>query len=165
MTETGNEQDEAPQTPRQRRVRRFTVLVTLTLIIVCNAVILLGVRASGINLDLAWRTPDRFDSNRDECLRYTWHKVSGVQQPVRLCYEWINLSDPSGNTHTFQPGTEIVLGTDGRLHYAQGERVDSRLWLLLAFAGAVLAAGMALSRFLITRYRRRQEALDKTGPA
>ena len=165
MTETLNEEDDAPQTPCQRRVRRFTVLVTLTLIIVCNGVILLGVWASGINLDLAWRAPDRFDSYRDECLRYTWHKVSGVQQPVRLCYEWINLSDPSGNTHTFQPGTEIVLGGDGKLHYAQGERVDARLWLLLAFAGAVLAAGMALSRFLITRYRRRQEALDKTGPA
>ena len=164
MTDTVNEQDGASQTPSQRRVRRFSVLVTLALIIVCNAVILLGVRASGINLDLAWRTPDRFDPNRDECLRYTWHKVSGVQQPVRLCYEWINLSDPSGNTHTFQPGTEIVLGGDGKLHYAQGERVDSRLFLLLAFAGAVLAAGMALSKFLITRYRLRQEALDRTGP-
>jgi len=164
MTDTVNEQDGASQTPCQRRVRRFSALVTLALIIVCNAVILLGVRASGINLDLAWRTPDRFDPNRDECLRYTWHKVSGVQQPVRLCYEWINLSDPSGNTHTFQPGTEIVLGGDGKLHYAQGERVDSRLFLLLAFAGAVLAAGMALSKFLITRYRLRQEALDRTGP-
>lgn len=164
MTETLNEQDDAPRTPRQRRVRRFTVLVTLMLILVCNAVILLGVRASGINLDLAWRTPDRFDPNRDECLRYTWHKVSGVQQPVRLCYEWINLSDPSGNTHTFQPGTEIVLGGDGKLHYARGERVDSRLWLLLAYAGVVLASGMALSKFLVTRYRLRQEALDRTEP-
>jgi len=140
MTETLNGQDGATPTPRQRRVRRFSVLVTLALIIACNAVILLGVRASGINLDLAWRTPDRFDPARDECLRYTWHKVSGVQRPVRLCYEWINLSDPSGNTHTFQSDTEIVLGGDGKLHYAQGERVDPRLWLLLAFAGAVLAA-------------------------
>ncbi len=163
MAETHNEQDDAPQTPRQRRVRRFSILVTLTLIVACNAVILLGVWASGINLDLAWRTPDRFDPSRDECLRYTWHKVSGVQQPVRLCYEWINLSDPSGNTHTFQPGTEIVLGGDGKLHYAQGERVDSRLLLLLAFAGVVLAGAMALSKFLITRYRLRQEALDRTG--
>jgi hypothetical protein len=39
--------------------------------------------------------------------------------------------------------------------------VDSRLWLLLAFAGAVLAAGMALSKFLIARYRLRQEELGR----
>jgi len=153
------------ETLRHSRVRRFSVLVTLTLIAVCNAVILLGLMVSGINLDGLFRTPDRFDPNRDECLRYTWHKVSGVQQPVRLCYEWINHSDPSGNTHTFQPDTDIVLGADGKLRYAQGERVDSRLFLLLAFAGVVLAGGMALSRFLITRYRLRQEAPDSTAPS
>jgi len=160
MTDTLDEQDpasDAAQALRQTRVRRFSVLVTLTLILACNAVILLGIWASGINLDGVFRAPDRFDSNRDECLRYNWHKVSGVQQPVRLCYEWINLSDPSGNTHTFQPDTEIVLGMDGKLHYARGEWVDSRLLLLLAFAGAVLAAGMTLSKFLITRYRTRLE--------
>ncbi len=146
----------------QRRLRRFSVLVTLVLILACNAIILFGIWASGINLDGLFRAPDRFDPNRHECLRYNWHKVSGVQQPVRLCYEWIDLSDPSGNTHTFQPDTDIVLGSDGKLHYAQEERVDSRLWLLLAFAGAVLAAGMAMSKLLITRYRTRQEAADGT---
>ena len=165
MTETFNEQDGAAETRRRSRVRRFSVMVTLALIVVCNAVILLGLTASGIDLDAVWRTPDRFDPGRNECLRYTWHKVSGVQQPVRLCYEWINLSDPTGNTHTFQSDTEIVLGGDGKLHYAQGKQVDSRLLLLLAFAGLVLAAGMAVSTFLITRYRQRQEAIDRTGPS
>jgi len=165
MTEAINEQGGAAETLRQRRVRRFSVLVTLGLILVCNAVILLGIWTSGINLDGLFRTPDRFDPGRNECLRYTWHKVSGVQRPVRLCYEWIDLTDPSGNTHTFHPDTEIVLGGDGKLHYAPAERVDSRLLLLLAFAGVVLAAGMALSKFLITRYRLRQEAPDKAGPS
>ena len=161
MTETPDEQDtasDAVQALRQQHVRHFSVLVTLTLILVCNGVILLGIWASGINLDGIFRTPDRFVPNRDECLRYNWHKVSGVPQPVRLCYEWINLSDPSGNTHTFQPDTEIVLGADGKLHYTQGEWVDARLWLLLAFACAVLAAGMAVSKCLIVRYRTRLES-------
>jgi len=165
MTDTLDEQDTVSgtaQARRQTRVRRFSVLVTLTLIVTCNAVILLGIWASGINLDGVFRVPDRFDPNRDECLLYSWHKVSGVQQPVRLCYEWINLSDPSGNTHTFQEDTEIVLGADGKLHYAREERVDSRLLLLLAFAGTVLAAGMTLSKLLITRYRTRLEAMSST---
>lgn len=165
MADTLNEGDITAEALRQRRVRRFSILVTLALILACNAAILIGIWASGINLDGVFRAPDRFDPNRDECLRYNWHKVSGVQQPVRLCYEWINLSDPSGNTHTFQPDTDIVLGADGKLHYAQEEQVDSRLLLLLAFVGAVLAAGMALSRFLITRYRLRLEASSNARPS
>jgi len=165
MTDALNEQEIATEALCQRRVRRCSVLVALTLIVVCNTIILLGIWASGINLDGVFRAPDRFDPNRDECLRYNWHKVSGVQQPVRLCYEWINLSDQTGNTHTFQEDTDIVLGADGKLHYAQGERVDSRLLLLLAFVGAVLALGMALSKFMITRYRLRLEASGNTRPS
>jgi hypothetical protein len=165
MTDALNERDAAGEALRQRRLRRYSVLVTLALIVLCNTVILFGVWTSGVNLEGLYRTPDRFDPNRDECLRYNWRKVSGVQQPVRLCYEWINLSDPSGNTHTFQADTDIVLGADGKLHYAQEERVDSRLLLLLAFVGVVLAAGMAASKFLIARYRARLDAPGGTGPS
>lgn len=165
MTDALNERDAASETLRQRRLRRYSVLVTLTLIVMCNAVILFGVWTSGVNLEGLFRATDRFDPNRDECLRYNWRKVSGVQQPVRLCYEWINLSDPSGNTHTFQADTDIVLGADGKLHYAQEERVDPRLLFLLAFVGVVLAAGMTASKFLIARYRARLEAPGGTGPA
>ena len=82
---------------------------------------------------------------------------------MRLCYEWIDRSDPSGNTHTFQPDTEIVLGADGKLHYDLGERVDGRLFILLAFIGTVLALGMAVSRFLIARYRARLDASGSAG--
>ena len=166
MADAYHEQDaDAENSRRQRRIRRYSVLVTLTLILACNAVILLGIWASGINLDGLFRTPDRFDPSRSECLRYNWHKVAGVQQPVRLCYEWIDLSDPSGNTHTFQPDTEIVLGADGKLHYDRGGRVDGRLFILLAFIGTVLALGMALSRFLIARYSMGLETSSKAGPS
>lgn len=167
MTDTRNEQDADAGTTealRQRRVRRFSALVTLALIVLCNAIILFGIWASRINLDNLFHSPDRFSPSQDVCLRYNWHKVSGVQQPVRLCYEWINLSDPTGNTHTFQEDTDIVLGADGKLHYEQGEPVDARLLLLLAFVGAVLALGMALLKFLITRYRLRLEAMSSAKP-
>jgi hypothetical protein len=161
MTDTRNTQDAGSgmdEALRQRRMRRFSLLTTLTLIVLCNAIILFSIWASGINLDGLFHTPDHFSPSRDVCLRYNWHKVSGVQQPVRLCYEWINLSDPTGNTHTFQEDTDIVLGADGKLHYEHGGRVDPRLFILLAFVGAVLALGMVVSRFLIARYRVRQEA-------
>jgi len=157
MTDESIQLDNAAEALRQRRVRRFSVLITLTLIVICNAVILIGLWATGINVESLFQAPDFFSPSRDVCLRYTWHKVSGVQQPVRLCYEWINLSDPSGNTHTFPPDTEIVLGADGKLHYARGTEVDARVLLLLAFIGSVLAGGIALSKFLIARYRARLE--------
>jgi len=147
----------AAEPSRQARLRRFSLLVSAALFLLCNAVIALGIWASGINVDSLFRTPDLFNPGRDECLRYSWHKVSGVQQPVRLCYEWINHSDPSGNTHTFQPDTGIVLGADGKLHYEHGERVDSRLFILLAFVGAVLALGVAASRLVISRYDKRNQ--------
>lgn len=167
MTDTRNEQTADAGTAealRQRRMRRFSVLITLTLIVLCNAIILLSIWASGINLDGLFHTPDRFSPSRDVCLRYNWHKVSGVQQPVQLCYEWINLSDPTGNTHTFQEDTDIVLGADGKLHYEHGELVDARLLLLLAFVGTVLALGMAMSKFLIARYCLQLEAMRSTKP-
>ena len=80
------------------------------MIAACNLLILLGVWISGVNPDALFTEPDHFNQSRDVCLRHSWHKVAGVQEPVRLCYEWINLSDPSGNTHVFQPDTDIVLG-------------------------------------------------------
>ncbi len=167
MTDTLNEQDTASGMVlalRQKQVRRVSVLVTLVMIVLCNAIILLTTWASGINLDRLLHTPDHFNASRDICLRYNWHKVSGVQQPVQLCYEWINFSDPTGNTHTFQPDTDIVLGADGKLHYEDRARVDARLFLLLAFAGTVLALGMAASKFLIARYRMRLETMTHTRP-
>ena len=169
MTDAPHEQhvpaDAATGALRQVQLRRFSILVSTVLFLFCNVAIVLGVWASGINLDSLFRTPDLFKPSRDVCLRHGWHKVSGVQQPVRLCYEWINLSDPSGNTHTFQADTGIVLGADGKLHYEYGERVDSRLFVLLAFAGAVLALGVAASRFLIVRYRLRLEARNSAKPS
>lgn len=161
MTDAPHQQPGPAEALRQRRLRRFSVLVTLTLIVACNAVIFAGLWASGINVETLFRTPDLFNPGRDVCLRYNWRKVSGVPEPIRVCYEWINLSDPSGNTHTFQPDTDIVLGADGKLHYARGADVDARLPLLLAFIVAVLAGGIALSKFLIARYRMRLDEPER----
>jgi len=160
MTDTATEQV-APVNPdggTEARVRRFSLRLMAVMIMLCNVVMLAGIWASGVNLDTLFKTPDHFNQSRDVCLRYSWHKVAGVQQPVRLCYEWINLSDPSGNTHTFEADVEIVMGADGKLHYGQGGPVDTRLAVLLAFAGAVIILGIVVTRWLIGRYRRQIES-------
>ncbi len=87
---------------RQALVRRFARVVSLAMIVLCNAIVLVGLWASGINLDELAATPDVFNSKQDICLRLGWQSVTGAADPVPLCSEWINLSDPSGKTHQLQ---------------------------------------------------------------
>jgi hypothetical protein len=89
---------------------------------------------------------------QDICLRLSWHKVAGVDRPVQLCYEWLHLSDPSGETHTFQTDAEVVKGPDGKLQYDYGWK-NYRLIGFGLFVAAVIAVGVALKRYLIARYR------------
>ena len=92
---------------RARKIRRFTIGVSLALIVFCNAIMLVGLWASGINLDELATPPDVFNSKQDICLRLGWQFVTGAADPVRLCSEWINLSDQSGKTHQIQPGIKL----------------------------------------------------------
>jgi hypothetical protein len=135
------------------RLRRYTVVVTSSLILICNAIFLLGIWGSGVNLETVLRTPDIFNPAQDICLRLSWHKVSGDRQPVRLCAEWINLSDPSGETHTFQRDTLVVKGADGNLYFDHGLRADYRFFVFIGSVVALVALGMAVKRRLIARYR------------
>jgi hypothetical protein len=138
---------------KAEKLRRFTSIVTAALIVLCNAVFLLGLWGSGINLESLVRTPDFFDPAKDVCLRLGWHRVAGIDDPIRLCNEWIQLSDPSGETHKFRQDTKIVKGTDGRLYFDHGARVDYRLLLYGGFVAAVIVFGIMVKRFLIARYR------------
>jgi hypothetical protein len=127
--------------------------VTLGMMVLCNAIFLGGMWISGVKIDKLIRFPDVFNAAQDICLRFTWHQVEGDQQPVRLCAEWINLADPTGETHTFQKDTEVIKGGDGRLYYEYGSRVDYRVVVFGASVVAIIVFGIVLKRFLIRRYR------------
>ena len=148
-------EQQGDETLQADRVRRYTYRVTAALILLCNAVLLLGVWVSGVNLDTLFTTPDRFNPAKDICVRLSWHNVVGLERPVQLCDEWINLSDPSGETHKFQAETQVVKGGDGKLHYGDSVRMDYRVFILGAFAATVVVLGIALKRYLIARYRGR----------
>ena len=142
---------------RRRKIRRYAGWVTALMMVVCNAVFLLGVWGTGFNLDRLIRFPDIYNPAQDICLRLTWHSVVGSQEPIRLCSEWVQLSDPSGTTHSFQKETKIVQGADGQLYFDHGARVDYHLFVFVAFVAAVVASGILLQRYLIARYRVRLE--------
>jgi hypothetical protein len=138
---------------RAAKVRRFSRLVTAALIVFCNVLLLLGVRLSGINLDELVSTPDVFNGKEDVCLRLTWERVAGAPDPVRLCSEWIKLSDPSGKPHHLSKDVAVRLGPDGQYYIDPGVRSDFRLLALTLFVCVVLLFGMWIRRYLVGRYR------------
>ncbi len=147
------------------RVRRYATRVTLVIIVACNIILLVGLRVSGVDVNDLIRTPDVYDLQRDVCVRSGWHRVSGVDKPVRLCAEWINLSDRSGKTHLFQRDTLVVQGGDGKLYLDHGPRVDYRLLLLVVFVLVLIVAGIMAQRYLIARHRVRVEATEAQDPS
>ncbi|MBD0316494.1 MAG: hypothetical protein ICV75_07365 [Nitrospiraceae bacterium] len=147
---------ETAETGRQdRRLRRYSLIVTVGMIVLCNAIFLLGIWGSGVNLDDLIRIPDLFNPMKDICVRLKWQKIEGDNERVQLCSEWINLSDPSGNTHSLHKETEVFKGGNGKLYFNHGVQVDYRLFLFLAFVVAVFVFGFMLRRYLIRRYRMR----------
>lgn len=144
-----------PQSDEQRaaKVRRFARLVTAALIVLCNVLLLAGLRLSGINLDELVSTPEVFNAKEDVCLRLTWERVTGAEDPVRLCSEWIKLADPSGKPHHLTKDIAVRRGPDGRYYVHAGVRPDFRLLGLALFVVAVLLFGMWIRRYLVNRYR------------
>jgi hypothetical protein len=140
---------------KRERLRRYSYVVTAAMIVLCNGVFLLGLWGSGVKLDSLIRIPDPFNPMKDVCLRLSWHRVAGLEEPIRLCSEWINLSDPSGETHKFQKETQVVQGADGKLYFDHGARVDYRFFLFGSFVVVVIVLGISLKRYLIARYRER----------
>jgi hypothetical protein len=138
---------------RNAQVRRYSTVVTVVLIVLCNAVFLGGIWASGINLDDLVRTPEFFNPKSDVCLRLTWQRLNGTQDPVRLCSEWINLADPTGKAHLLDKETRVRQGADGRYYVDPGIRADYRLIGYVGFVGAVIVSGMLARRYLVSRYR------------
>ena len=149
---------------RAKRVRRFTIGVSLAMIILCNAIVLAGLWASGINLDELATTPDVFNSKQDICLRLAWQPVAGTADPIRICSEWINLSDPSGKTHQLQQKIKFREGPDGGQYYVDQEsRADYRLMILVLGVVAVIAFGLVAKWYLVNWYRLRLESAAGHG--
>jgi hypothetical protein len=143
---------------RAKRVRRFAIGVSLAMIVLCNAIVLVGLWVSGMNLDELAATPDIFNSKQDICLRLGWHSVTGAAEPVPLCSEWIHLSDPSGKTHQLQRETKFRQGPDGQYYVDQGRHADYRLLLSVLVVVAVITFGLVAKWYLVGWYRLRLES-------
>jgi len=70
-----------------------------------------------------------------------------------VCSEWLDITDPTGQVHTFKTNEPLAMGTDGNLYYQNARNADHQLLALLAFTVVVIYSGMRLKRFLITWYQ------------
>jgi len=145
------------------RVRRFTIRLALGFIIGINALFLLVLWGSGLDLDRIFADREFFDPVHDVCLRLAWYNPVGEKEPVRLCQEWINLGDPSGKVYRNQQDMVIVKGADGKVYAKEGAG-DGRLVALVVFIVALVAGGMWLQRHLIARYRSRLVVSSEKTP-
>ena len=139
-----------PVEHHERKVRRFSRLVTAVLIVFCNVLLLLGLWVSGINLDELASTPEVFNSKEDVCLRLTWERVTGAADPVRLCSEWIKLQPIATDQISSDPHAEQQHRADEQCQRHQPEirpypRVDVIPAVWAASNGDVLRQMMRLS--------------------
>lgn len=143
-----------------RRVQRFTRFVTVGLILGCNALLLLGLWVSGVDLEGALGKPELFDPANGHCVGVQWTKVAGAEGLVKVCKEWIDFSDITGQTHSLASDRALAMGADGNLYFP-GQSVENyRLIALMIFAIVVMACGMWVKRQLIAKYQLRLQSID-----
>lgn len=143
-----------------QRVRRFTHLVTIGLILSCNALLLLGLWVSGVDLEATLAKPELYDPTNGHCVGVQWTKVTGAEGLVKVCTEWIDFSDISGQTHFLAPGKALAMGADGNLYFPGQSTENYRLIALMIFAIVVMVSGMLIKRQLITQYQLRLQSFD-----
>ncbi len=143
-----------------RRLQRFTHIVTIGLIFGCNGLLFFGVWASGVDLESALGKPELFDPANGHCVGVQWKQVAGADGLVKVCTEWIDFSDLSGQTHSLPPEKVLAMGADGNLYFSGQPAENYRLIALMIFAIVVMAFGMWMKRRLIARYQGYLQSVD-----
>ncbi len=137
------------------RLRWFRLGITLVLIVVCNLVLLGVLWLTGLDLDGVLTKAELYDPQSGPCLRVAWTEVSGVEGPIQVCSEWLDVTDPTGQVHSLREGEPLAMSVAGNLYYENAGDADHRLLGLLLFTGAVIYLGMWAKRRLLTWYETR----------
>ncbi|MEC4673089.1 MAG: hypothetical protein VST68_02755 [Nitrospirota bacterium] len=139
----------------ETRLRCFTFGVTAFLIIACNALLLGGLWASGLDLDFVLSKSDLYNPSQGHCVRVAWADVTGVDGPIQVCSEWLDTTDPTGQVHTLRTEEPLAMGKDGNLYYERRRQTDYRLLGLVVFSILVIVSGARMKQCFIGWYRDR----------
>ena len=154
----GTDRVESPEI--SRRLKRLTLLVTVALIIGCNALLLTGLWVSGVDLERTLSKSELYDPDNGHCVRVTWLKIVGADGLVKVCTEWLDFSDISGETHILPEGNTLAMGPDGNLYVSGNAAENYRLIALMIFAIVVIVSGMWTKRVLLAKYHNHLQSVD-----
>ena len=156
----GDGTDRVESSEISRRLKRFTLVVTVALIIGCNALILTGLWVSGVDLERIFSKSELYDPVNGHCVQVTWLKVAGADGLVKVCSEWLDFSDISGETHLLPEGKTLAMGPDGNLYVSGNPAENYRLIALMIFAIVVIISGMWTKQMLIAKYQDRLQSVN-----
>ena len=125
----------------ETRLRWFTGLVTLFLIVTCNALLLGALSASGLDLEFVLAPADLYDPSKGHCVRVEPARVRGVEGRIQVCSEWLDTTDPTGQVHRLRTDEPLAMGNDGNLYYERLRQTDYRLLGLVLFSCLVILSG------------------------
>ena len=143
------------------KMRWFSWGVTIGLMVLCNGFLLGGWWISGVDLESALSKPELYDPQNGHCVGVTWSKVEGVEGLIKVCTEWLDFSDITGETHRLPPGKAIAMGLDGNLYFPGQAHENYRLIGLVIFVIVVVMTGMWFKQFLIRKYLYHLRAIDQ----
>lgn len=141
---------------KKREHRIYRHRVTGVIILACSLFFLSGLWISHVDLDsLVWRE-GMFNSKRHICLRMDWlNTTQGQADRVRLCTEWIDLSDLSGETHrVVLKRLEVIKGSDGQIRAYLRRGINFQLVAVSVFLVFIIVGGRWAQQLLIHRHKR-----------
>lgn len=135
--------------------------ITLVLIVTCNLILLGALWVSGLDLDFVLTNAELYDPRGGHCVRVAWAEVSGTEGLVRVCSEWLDVTDPTGQVHSLRPGEPLAVDGEGNLYYENARKAEPLLLGLMIFAAVVICLGTWSKRCLLTWYEMRLQRHER----
>lgn len=140
---------------RRLELRIYARRVTWGLVFVGGLLFIGGLRLTGVDLDRLESRGRYYRADRHICLKTDWLETTvGDMDRAPFCMEWIDPSDPSGNTHQLiRADLVIVKDKDGKIHTQHKRRVNYPLIGTIFFLSVLIVIGKQIQKRFIERRR------------
>ena len=154
--------DEHARRLLELRIYRHRVMIGVAL--GCSVLFLGGLRLTGTDLNNFLPTGSRVFSEKSHvCLKTQTVPAPDGGEQFKVCTEWIDLTDTTGQIHTMKlEDLQIRPKPNGGYQANLKRAINYRLIVLVAFLGVIIFTGMRVQRVLINRFKRRL-GIDSTA--
>ncbi len=142
---------------RRLELRIYARRVTWGLVFVGGLLFIGGLRLAGVDLNELESRGRYFKPDRHICLKTDWLETTvGDKDRAQFCMEWIDPSDPSGNTHQLiMTDLVIVKDKDGKIHTQHKRGVNYYLIGTILYMAVLIVIGKQVQKQLIEKRRAR----------